>query len=261
MALQLTETKKGIERKLEVRLAENQFEIEQTLALRYNVFNLEMGEGLPQSSSTRKDRDEYDFYCEHLIVMDKARDNMIVGTYRILNRKTAKKNIGFYSETEFDLSKLYELEDEVAEVGRSCVHPEYRDGSVITLLWAGLGEYMMQNNVRYLMGCGSIHSTDPVMASEVYAFLREKDGLAETKFEVMPLDINKIENFDTNFAINDIKETTKKIPPLVKGYLRVGAKICGTPALDRVFGTTDLFVLFDRNEIDKRYGEKFLKQD
>ncbi|MBE8427083.1 GNAT family N-acetyltransferase, partial [Leptospira borgpetersenii serovar Tarassovi] len=125
------------ERKLEVRIAENQLEIERTLALRYEVFNLELGEGLPQSAATRKDRDEYDLFCDHLIVIDKNRENKIVGTYRILRRSVAKQNLGFYSDNEFDITKIYEFDAETAEIGRSCVHPEYRDGSVISMLWAG----------------------------------------------------------------------------------------------------------------------------
>jgi len=116
------------ERRLTVRIAENQLEIERALALRYDVFNLELGEGLPESAATRKDRDEYDYFCEHLIVIDKANGDQIVGTYRILKRSVAEKNIGFYSENEFDISNIYKLNDEAAEIGRSCVHPDYRDG-------------------------------------------------------------------------------------------------------------------------------------
>ncbi len=258
MALILTEVNKGIERKLEVRLAENQLEVERALSLRYNIFNLEMGEGLPQSAATQKDRDEYDYYCDHLIVIDKNQEDEVVGTYRILRKDVAQQNIGFYSETEFDLTKIYKLEDNFAEVGRSCVHPNYRNGSVISLLWGGLAEYMQINNLRYLMGCGSIHSTSPRVASEVYAYLKENDGLAGEEFDIRPLDSHKIEGFDPNLKIENMKEISKTIPPLIKGYLRVGSKICGHPAIDKVFGTTDVFVLFDFKEISERYLKKFV---
>jgi len=259
MALTFTENLKGTERKLEVRLAENQLEIEQALSLRYNVFNVEMGEGLPQSAATQKDRDEYDYYCDHLIVIDKSQENSVVGTYRILRREVAKANIGFYSENEFNLSKLYELEDELAEVGRSCVHPEYRNGSVISLLWAGLGEYMQEYNLRYLMGCGSIHSTDPKVGSEAYAFVRENNALADDRFDIRPLPTHELKGFDPNYKIINLKEVSKNIPPLIKGYLRLGAKICGTPALDSVFGTIDVFVMFDFMNITERYLKKYSK--
>ncbi|MBP7282568.1 MAG: GNAT family N-acetyltransferase [Leptospiraceae bacterium] len=259
MAISIINKKQGIERKLEVRLAENQYEIEQTLALRYNVFNLEMGEGLPESRQSQKDRDEYDYYYDHLIVKDETNDK-IVGTYRILKRSAARQNIGFYSENEFDLKKIYDFKEEVAEVGRSCVHQDYRDGSVISLLWSGFGEYMLQNNIRYLMGCGSIHSTDPIAASQAYAYLRENDALTSDELGVTPYPSHILEGFDPNYVIDDLKSITKTIPPIIKGYVRLGAKICGYPALDRVFGTTDVFVLFDRKEIDTRYGKHYIKE-
>jgi len=246
------------ERVLEVRLAENQLEIERALALRYEVFNLEMGEGLPQSSATRKDRDEYDPYCKHLIVVDKGSSDKIVGTYRILTRKDAKDGIGFYSENEFDIASIYNLPDEIAEVGRSCVHPQYRDGSVISLLWQGLAEFMIKEDVRYLMGCGSIHTTDAKVANESYAFLKAKQALASSEFWVYPNQDFVLPGFDPNLFVEDIKTITKNIPPLIKGYLRLGAKICGHPAIDVVFGTTDVFILFDRNEITSRYAKHYM---
>lgn len=209
MAISIIQNKQGIERKLEVRLAENQYEIEQTLALRYNVFNLEMGEGLPESRQSQKDRDAYDYYCDHLIVKDETQDR-IVGTYRILKRSVAKENIGFYSETEFDLRKLYDLEDDVAEVGRSCVHQDYRDGSVISLLWSGFGEYMLENNIRYLMGCGSVHSKDPLVASQAYAYLRENNALAGDELGVSPYATHALEGFDPNYIIEDKKQSIKQ---------------------------------------------------
>lgn len=246
------------ERILEVRLAENQLEIERALALRYEVFNLEMGEGLPQSSATRKDRDEYDLYCQHLVVFDKSNENKIVGTYRILTRENAKTGIGFYSETEFDITSIYNIPDEIAEVGRSCVHPDYRDGSVISLLWQGLAEFMIKHNVRYLMGCGSIHSTEAQVASESYAFLKAKDSIAPEEFRVYPNPDYVLPNFDPNLDVEDVKTISKNIPPLIKGYIRLGAKICGFPALDSVFGTTDVFILFDRKEITDRYAKHYM---
>ncbi|WP_061249086.1 GNAT family N-acetyltransferase [Leptospira alstonii] len=246
------------ERKLEVRIAENQLEIERTLALRYEVFNLELGEGLPQSAATRKDRDEYDLFCDHLIVIDKNREDKIVGTYRILRRSVAKQNLGFYSDNEFDITKIYELHAETAEIGRSCVHPEYRDGSVISMLWAGLGAYMQKHHVRYLFGCGSIHHTDAQSANEVYAYLKDKDVLVGKEFDVTPLPGFEIPGFDPNYQVEDIKSVYKRIPALIKGYIRAGSKICGTPALDKIFKTIDFFILFDLRDIESKYGKHFL---
>jgi putative hemolysin len=246
------------EKRLEVRLAENQYEIEQTLALRYEVFNKELGEGLPESHDTKKDRDEYDLYCDHLIVIDHAEDKKIVGTYRILRSSVAKQYIGFYSENEFDLSKIYELKDESAEIGRGCVHQDYRDGSVITLLWSGLAWYIKKHKIRYLMGCGSFHTNNPLVISQAYAYFKEKNYLVKEELRVEPLSHKKLKGFNPNEQISDLREITRKIPPLIIGYLRAGALIGGEPAYDEIFGTTDFFIFFDSTQITKQYGERYL---
>lgn len=246
-------------KKLEVKIAEDQLEIEKALRLRYEVFNQEMGEGLPQSASTGKDRDEYDLFCDHLIVVDHANENHVVGTYRLLTKTRALKNIGFYSAQEFDLSNIYKLDFEIAEVGRSCVHPDYRDGSVITLLWAGIANYIQTHNIRVLMGCGSLHSTDAEEVNMVYAFLRDEGHLVEEHLRVRPLPTSVHPGFREIELVGDRKSITKRLPPLIKGYMRIGARIGGEPALDREFGTTDLFIYFDAESITNKYGNKFLK--
>lgn len=245
------------ERQLEVRLAENQLEIEKTLSLRYEVFNEELNEGLPESRETKKDRDEYDLYCDHLIVINKETDD-IVGTYRILKGSIAKKYIGFYSENEFDLSKIYKLQDEVAEIGRSCVKKEYRDGSVISLLWKGLAWYIKQNKIRYLMGCGSFHTNDSVLISQAYTYFKKKNYLVEEELRVRPRKGKEVQNFNNNLEVENLREVAKKIPPLILGYLMAGAKIGGEPAYDEIFKTTDFFIFFDVKKISERYGERYL---
>lgn len=261
MSSQTVEGKKTAEKKLEVRLAQNQFEIEQTLSLRYRVFNEEMGEGLPDSEESKKDRDEYDQYCDHLIVIDQNRDNMIVGTYRLLRGSIAKENIGFYSESEFDLSNHYNLDGEVAELGRSCVHPDYRDGSVINMLWTGLAWYVKHFQVRYLMGCGSVHSTDVDTASKSFAFFKEKNALADQKLWAIPLESHRMAGFNPELKVENIKEISRDVPSLLKGYIRAGARIASEPALDAVFGVTDFFVIFDAKEITERYGKHYLGRE
>lgn len=246
------------ERHLTVRLAQNQFEIEQTLSLRYDVFNRELGEGLAASSATCKDRDDYDLYCEHLIVTDEAAEDRVVGTYRLLRGSVARKTIGFYSENEFDLSRVYGLKGEAAEVGRSCVHSEYRDGSVIGLLWQGLGWYVKEHNIRYLMGCGSIHDTSPRVASEAFAWFREKGHLVDPELRVWPRSDHRLADFDPTHRPDDMKAAMWQVPGLLHGYTRVGAKIGGEPALDAEFGTTDFFVFFDSQRIAERYEKRYL---
>jgi len=255
MGIQSLIDKKIKVRDLVVRIAENQLEIEKALRLRYEVFNMELQEGLPESKSTGKDRDEYDIFCDHLLVIDRANQDKVVGTYRILRKTIAKKCIGFYSETEFDLLNIYNLTDEVAEVGRSCVHPEYRDGSVISLLWAGLAKYMTEFDVRYYMGCGSIHSTDVVKAMEIYNYINSKNSVSD--IYVPPLQKCELPGFSTRNTIEMNPSVIKTIPPLIKGYLRLGAKLSSEPALDKVFCTTDFFVLFDQKSITDRYSEKY----
>lgn len=244
-------------RRLTVRIAENQLEIEKALRLRYEVFNQEMGEGLPRSAATGKDRDEYDLFCDHLVVVDEQNDCSVVGTYRLLTRTRALENIGFYSAREFDLSNIYSLQDEVAEVGRSCVHPAYRDGSVISLLWTGIADYIQKHKIRILMGCGSLHSTDPAEVNEVYAYLRESGCLVEETLRVFPTEKFVHPGFRDIPLDGDRKAVLKRLPPLIKGYMRIGAKIGGAPALDAEFGTTDLFIYFDAKGISERYGRRF----
>jgi putative hemolysin len=244
-------------RRLTVRLAQNQLEIEKALRLRYEIFNQEMGEGLAMSAATGKDRDEFDLFCDHLVVTDEVTDQ-IVGTYRILTKSRALEHTGFYSENEFDLTNIYRQPFEIAEVGRSCVHPGYRDGSVIGMLWTGIAEYISQNSVRALMGCGSIHSTDTGHVNEIFAYLQEEGHLVPEALQVAPRREHILPGFQRVELAEERKAVAKRLPPLIKGYMRLGAKIGGEPALDAEFGTTDLFIYFDAATITARYGKRFL---
>ena len=157
---------------LAVTLAKSAFEVREAQRLRYRIFAEECGVQLP-TRSLGIDEDEFDFYCDHLIVRDTDRDE-VVGTYRILTSWKAKEAGRFYSETEFDLTKLKPLVPRIVEVGRSCIHPDYRQGGVITLLWAGLAQYMMRGGYEYLMGCASISLADGgSLATETYFSLRD----------------------------------------------------------------------------------------
>ncbi len=249
------------ERSLEYRLASTQQEVEEALALRFRVFNEEMGEGLAASRENGKDRDAYDPYCDHLLVVDKDAQERVVGTYRILRETVARREIGFYSENEFDLFALRQLEGEKAELGRSCVDPLYRDGTVLIQLWSGIAWYLRTRSVRYLMGCGSLHTTDPYEASLAHAWFHNRGVLGPEEFRVSPLSSHIMEGFDPSLEIPPDSEEALKaslaVPGLLKGYIRAGSRIYGGPALDREFGTTDFFVLFDAREIDRRYGMRY----
>lgn len=236
-----------------VKIADNQSELDQAFSLRYDVFNQELNSGLPQSSATRKDQDNYDALCEHLIVKHSSEDR-VIGTYRILNRNVAKQNFGFYSEQEFNLDQIYTIPEGVAEVGRSCVHQNYRGGTAISLLWSGLAKYMKINSTRYLIGSGSIHSTDQTVAEQIYAWLRDKNALSSNELTIKPISSKSFSNFDLKA---NPPNTLAHVPPLIKGYLRLGAKYGGIPALDAEFGTTDFFVFFDYNQVNLKYGNHY----
>lgn len=217
--------------------------------LRYRVFGEEMGARLP-GAHPGLDRDMFDPFCEHLLVRD-AETNEVVGTYRVLNPSQARKIGGYYSEDEFDLVRLAHLTNRVVEVGRSCVHPDYRSGAVIALLWSGLAAYMMRYGYDYLVGCASIGMGDGGhVAASIYNKVRQRYQ-SPVEYRVhprCPLPIG---------ALNGDLETA--VPPLIKGYLRVGAWVCGDPAWDPDFNTADLFMLLPMERINGRYARHFLR--
>lgn len=229
-------------------LARTEREVREAQRLRYRVFVEEMGAKVPESAE-RIDEDMYDRYCEHLLVRD-SDTNEVVGTYRILSPDQAKKAGGYYSEGEFDLSRLDNLRDNMVEVGRSCVHPDYRGGGVITLLWAGMAQYMLKNNYEYLIGCASISMVDGGHnASNIYNKIKS-DNMCPPEWRVFP-------NCALPFAALE-NNADELVPPLVKGYLRLGAYVCGDPAWDPDFNTADLLVLLPMSRINRRYAKHFL---
>jgi putative hemolysin len=233
---------------LTVTLARSAFEVREAQRLRYRIFAEECGARLPDPSSGI-DADEFDYYCDHLIVRDTDHGD-VVGTYRLLTSLKAKEAGRFYSETEFDLTKLEPLVPRLVEVGRSCIHPDYRQGGVITLLWAGLAQYMMSGGYEYLMGCASIGLTDGgSLATETYLSLRNT-CLSPDYWRVVP---------HCRYPTDGCHLVGKPIlPPLVKGYVRLGAYICGEPAWDEQFNTADLLMLLPLSRMNPRYARHFL---
>lgn len=234
--------------KLTVTLAKSAFEVREAQRLRYQVFAEECGARL-ESATKGIDEDEFDSSCEHLVVRDQETDR-VVGTYRILTSWKAKEVGRFYSEGEFDLTKLRPLLPRVVEVGRSCIHRDYRRGGVITLLWAGLARFMLTGGYEYLMGCASISLADGgSSATETYLSLRGAH-LSPDYWRVVPR---------RPFPIQSGIVVGKPIlPPLIKGYVRLGAYICGEPAWDQQFNTADLFMLLPMSRMDERYARHFM---
>lgn len=241
-----------------VKIAKNHEEIEEAQRLRYNVFNLEQKRGLKGSEKYGLDFDEFDEYCLHLVALEKS-SGKIIGTYRAHLGCVANSAKGFYSSKEYKIRGLYKLADKCIELGRTCVSDEYRSGSVIGLLWGGITELLVRARLTYMLGCVSLEGTDPRIGWAIHEYLFRK-GLVSREFSVIPHPGFKLERpgqDEIEKTLADTAELQKNIPPLLKGYLRLGAIICGDPALDRDFGTIDFFILVDINKVPQRYKRHF----
>ena len=238
------------QRRLTHSLARTQSELEAAQRIRFKVFAEEMGANLP-SADLGLDIDRFDKFCDHLLVRDHSNEK-VVGTYRILPPEQAIKAGGYYSETEFDLSRLAHLRDRMVEVGRSCVHEDYRDGATITQLWSGLAEYVSKNNHEYLIGCASISMGDGGhYAASVYNKIHRLHA-APAEYRVFPHCRLPLESLNQNLDVI--------IPPLIKGYLRLGAYIAGEPAWDPDFNCADVFILMPVSRMNARYAKHFMRQ-
>ncbi|MCU0841228.1 MAG: GNAT family N-acetyltransferase [Thiobacillaceae bacterium] len=225
-------------------------EVREAQRLRWKVFAEEMGARL-DGPEPGVDADLYDPYCEHLLVRD-TDSGEVVGTYRILSPANAKRVGSYYAEQEFDLTRLQHLRGRMVELGRSCVHADYRGGAVIGLLWAGLAEYMIRNRHDYLIGCASIGMRDGGHnAAAVWHAVKDRH-LGPVEWRVFPRCPLPLASLDSAPAA--------MLPPLVKGYLRVGAHIAGEPAWDPDFNTADLPILLPIRDINRAYARHFMKQ-
>ena len=240
----------------EVKIATEPAEIEQAQRLRFDVFNLELHKGLASSYERGLDVDEFDPCCEHLIVRELG-SGEVVGTYRLLRGKQARRHIGFYSEKEFDLSRIKKLDGELMELGRSCARKDFRDRALIPLMWEAIAEQIRKHSVRYLFGCGSLYTTDVAEVSAMFSLLKSK-YYAPDAFRVAPVAKCAFDGVSDDAPVADEQALFQKLPSLIKGYLRIGALVCGPPALDSEFGTADFFLLLDfaslKGEYLKRLG-------
>lgn len=240
---------------LEVRLAQCSSELDAAFRLRYEVF-VEEEKNLVLRNASRLETDAYDAACDHLIVKDLEADR-VVGTYRLLPGDRASEGIGFYSETEFDLSAFPVAQPHVLELGRSCVAADYRNGRTIQLLWEGIARYLAGKPYQVLIGCASVHFRTQGDLHEVYAWLRHK-GILTDRYGVRPLDTHRIVGLEEVGPVADEKEAFRKLPPLMKGYQWLGAEIGGDPAFDPVFDTVDFLVVLHQDRISRRYRRHFL---
>ena len=232
--------------------AQHEDEVREAQRLRYEVFAGEMGARLT-TVLPGHDIDLFDDYCEHLLVRD-AHTRQVVGTYRVLTPAQAKRAGSTYSDTEFDLTRLRGQRSRMVELGRSCVHPDHRHGGVIMALWGALTEFMVRNQLDTMIGCASIPMLyNGVISGDVAASLWQQlrqTHLAPIEHQVFPRLPLPIEELNGSLQVEP--------PALIKGYLRLGAKVLGAPAWDPDFNTADLPMMMRIADLPARYRRHFL---
>jgi putative hemolysin len=232
-----------------VRLAKNAQDRSAACRLRFNVFNIELGEGLSCSYSTGLDRDLFDQVCDHLIVEDRE-DGRVVGTYRMQSGLTAAAGFGYYSAQEFEFAPYECIRDQILELGRASIDRQHRSSEVLTLLWRGIAQYAEHHGLRYLIGCSSLTSKEPLAGWSLYRELASH--LVSLEYITVPT---------AAFALpcgEGDPMAPVKLPKLLRTYLGVGATICGPPAWDRAFGTIDFLTLLDLEQIVPAARSRFL---
>lgn len=236
-----------------LRFARDAGDLDGICALRFEVYNLEMNEGLEESFETRRDVDEFDAQCHHLMVIHRS-SGQCVGTYRMQTGPMAMLRRGFYTGQEFDLARFpRHFLDHSVEVGRACIHRLHRNGRVLQLLWKGLARYMDWNGKRHLFGCCSLPSEDPAAGMALYHHLRLLDflhpDLAAAPWREYACEAS---------SLSVLEAAQPRLPRLFEGYLNLGGRICGEPALDRRFKTIDFLVALDIHDMTPGTFRKLL---
>lgn len=243
---------------LEVRLARNTAEVKAAQQLRYRVFYQEMSaQPSKLQKMTRRDRDGFDRYCDHLLVIDHARGGpiaqRIVGTYRLMRGERAALAGGFYTAQEFDIAPMLVRHSgkRFLELGRSCVLKEYRGKRTVELLWQGIWVYVLTHDIDVLFGCASLAGTDPVQLAGPLGFL-QANAPAPEEWRVRAL-AHRGTFFEADAAQIDARQALAVLPPLLKGYLRLGGYVGEGAVVDHQFGTTDVLIVLPRENINPRY--------
>ncbi|WP_434058494.1 GNAT family N-acetyltransferase [Coralliovum pocilloporae] len=248
---------------LEVRLARTPREIRKAQRLRYRVFYEEMSaKPNKMTRATRRDADKFDAICDHLLVIDhepvsgrfRRKKPQIVGTYRLLRQDVAELNHGFYTTDEYDISGLIEQNPDKTflELGRSCVLKSYRSKRTVELLWQGIWSYICMHNIDVLFGCASIEGTDPQELAEQLSFIHHSASAPDT-WSARAVQSRYVHMNRMPLEAVDQKAVLRQLPPLIKGYMRLGAYVGDGAVIDYQFGTTDVFIVIPISQIDDRY--------
>jgi putative hemolysin len=249
-----------------LRLAETIEDRDAACRLRFKVFNLELGEGLESSYQTGLDTDQFDLFCEHLLVEEKL-TGRVVGTYRMQSGATAAGNMGYYSEQEFEFAPYEPLRADILELGRASIDRDHRTPEVLTLLWRGIAQYASCMGLRYLVGCSSLTSKDPAEGWQVYHQLEHYRVSPEfetvpTAAYACPSEPEGAEAQQSPCQQDPSNRTTAvpqaRVPKLLKTYLAIGARVCCPPAWDREFGTIDFLTLLDLKLLSPSARNRFL---
>jgi len=233
------------DKEFDVSLVKNGALLESAQRLRKKIFFHEDG----------IDQDEFDGLCDHIVALDRER-SVVVGTYRLLRGSSVRSTGEFYSATEFDLTNITKnCKGEILEMGRACVDPAYRKYSVINLIWKQIIRYVAKYDVKYIFGCASIDKPSPQKIGSIYEFFKKKH-LSTDEFRVHPLE-GKSYPYAEGSTQTSEHEVIKMLPSLIKGYLKMGAAVCGEPVWDRIFDTADFFMLLDTRKINISYRERF----
>lgn len=239
---------------LQLKIGCTDRELKKAQRLRYEVFDLEINNKYNPNHSTGLDQDKFDEVCEHLIIIDTEKD-MVIGTYRMLLDMVAQKNHGFYSETKFNIDCFKLLDGRLLEVGRSCVHKDYRNRSVLNLLWHGVCQYAMANRVRYIFGSANIMTADLKTVSKFLDMFKSLGLYLD--MGITPRNSHYAAAIDESIKAENPKKLYGELPTLFKGYMQIGLKVCGYPVIGD-FKNPVFPILLDLKNVSKLYRKHFL---
>ncbi len=249
---------------LRIRLAEDAAEVRAAQALRYRVFYESMAaRPTPEMAAVRRDFDSFDEYCDHLLVFDEERGpgaSGVVGTYRVMRREGAARRGQFYTSDEYDIEPLLAYQGEILELGRSCVDPTYRSGATMQLLWRGIAEYVFYHDISIMFGCASLPGTDPQQLRMPLAYLYHHH-LAPPALRARAVPARYVSMDLLPPEQVKISEARQALPPLIKGYLRLGGFVGDGAVVDPEFGTTDVCVVVKTDWVTEKYRRHYRRED